>query len=204
MTFIGKELDKQLLNILIAGDSFAAPWPNADNGWVNLLENDYKITNVAQAGVGEYKILKQLQSVNIKNYNIIIVSHTSPSRVHTKTHPLHKNNFHENCDLIFADLENKSSWWNASLTSAKNWFKYHYDDTYQTDIYNLIRKEINNIITKPYLSLSHVPIANQLKIETNHIDFSNLWSKNRGNINHYTKEANVEIYNEVKEWISTQ
>ena len=48
------------LRILIAGDSFAAEWPG-NNGWVKLLSQKFSVTNVAQAGVGEYKILKQLK-----------------------------------------------------------------------------------------------------------------------------------------------
>jgi hypothetical protein len=190
--------------ILIAGDSFAAEWPNGDLGWVNLLKNNYTITNIAQAGVGEYKILKQIQSVNIKDYDLIIVSHTSPSRVHTISHPIHKKGFHKNCDLIITDLEDRLSLFNNSLDTAKKWFEYHYDDEYQIDIYNLIRKEINFIIDIPYLSLSHIPLVNQLSIEKNHIDFSDLWFNNRGKINHYTKEANYEIYNKVNSWIRQQ
>lgn len=188
--------------ILIAGDSFAAVWPNINDGWVNLLTNDFEIVNLAQAGVGEYKILKQIKSINIADYHAVIISHTSPSRVHTPNHPLHKNGFHQNCDLIITDIEQRFSFFNSSLDSAKNWFRYHYDDSYQLDIYTLIRKEINSIITIPYLSLSHIPIVNQLSIEKNHLDFSTLWNNNRGNSNHYTKEANIVIYKKVKEWIT--
>ena len=43
------------MKLLVAGDSFVAEWPG-DEGWVKLLANDYDVTNVAQAGVSEYKI----------------------------------------------------------------------------------------------------------------------------------------------------
>ena len=46
------------MNVLIAGDSFAAEWPGS-NGWVKLLAKKYNVKNVAQAGVSEYKILQQ-------------------------------------------------------------------------------------------------------------------------------------------------
>ena len=70
--------------ILICGDSFAADWTikTKTSGWVNFLK-DTDI--IAQAGVGEYKILKQLQSCNLELYNHIIVSHTSSYRIHTIT-----------------------------------------------------------------------------------------------------------------------
>ena len=61
------------MNVLIAGDSFAAEWPGT-NGWVKLLARDYDVTNVAQAGVSEYKILQQIQTANLDEYDLIIVT----------------------------------------------------------------------------------------------------------------------------------
>ena len=48
-------------NILICGDSFAADWTKKydGTGWVNMLTKDHTITNIAEAGVSEYKIYKQ-------------------------------------------------------------------------------------------------------------------------------------------------
>jgi hypothetical protein len=53
--------------LLITGDSFAANWQIKYNGvgWVNLLENDFEVKNIAQAGVSEYKIMKQLENQNL-------------------------------------------------------------------------------------------------------------------------------------------
>jgi hypothetical protein len=50
--------------------------------------------------------------------------------------------------------------------------------------------------------MSHIDIANQLAVETNHIDFSGLWSKERGSINHYTIEGNSKIFKALDEIIS--
>jgi hypothetical protein len=181
------------MKILIAGDSFAAPWPNTKLGWSDLLAEKHTVTNIAQAGISEYKILKQIESQNIVDFDVVIVSHTSPSRVHTPYHPLHKTGFHQHCDLILNDLIDRSSLFNPSLKAAQGYFKYHYDEEYQIDIYNLIRKQIMQLISIPYISMSHVDIVNDLKIEDNHIDFSHLWSNERGNINHYTIEGNLKI-----------
>ena len=49
------------LRILIAGDSFAAEWPGT-HGWSKMLAEHHDVKNVAQAGVSEYKILKQLKN----------------------------------------------------------------------------------------------------------------------------------------------
>ncbi len=185
------------MKILIAGDSFAAEWPTSEKGWVDLLAENHRVTNVAQAGCSEYRILKQIQSQDLNTFDLVIVSHTSPSRVYTREHPLHKDGFHKNCDLIANDIE-RVSFFNDSLKSAQGWFKHHYDDEYQQDIYNLIRKEINNIINIPYISMSHISFLKDKYIESTHLDFSDLWATERGNVNHYTEAGNISIYNKIK------
>jgi hypothetical protein len=183
-----------VLKILIAGDSFAAQWPG-DDGWVKLLAQKHDVTNVAQAGVSEYKILKQLKTVNLDDYDAFIVSHTSPSRVHTLQHPLHKEGLHKDCDLIWTDLEGRNSFLNPSLKAAQGYFQYHYDDHYYQTIYSLFRKEIYTILhKKKYISLSHVDIAKAFVWEDNHIDFSDFWKKHKGKQNHYSVYGNDKIY----------
>ena len=63
------------MELLIIGDSFSADWSIKYNdylGWPSLLLEHYQITNLSQAGVGEYKIYKQLLSVtNLEKYDII-------------------------------------------------------------------------------------------------------------------------------------
>lgn len=190
------------MNILIVGDSFAAKYPLATQGWVDLLANSHNVTNLAQAGCGEYKILKQLESVNINDYDIIIVSHTSPSRVHTPNHPVHKEGFHKNCDLLAKDIIERNSFFNESLKAAQGYFKYHFDDQYQIDIYKLIRQKIFDIVSgKAYLSLTHIDISACLAIEANNIDFSDLWKRERGTINHYTVEGNKIIFDKIMDHI---
>lgn len=186
------------MKILVAGDSFAAQWANCSDSWTSLLDNEYTVNNIAQPGVGEYKILKQLESVNIDNYDCVIVSHTSPSRIHIKDHPIHKSGFHKNCDLIFNDID-RFSFPGSRLDTAKKWFVHYYDDTYQCDIYNLVRKEINNIIHIPYISMSHIDILKDIKFESVHLDFSELWLNNRGFCNHYNAIGNKIIFNTIKE-----
>tara|TARA_B110000503_G_C6986878_1_gene345630 strand:+ start:57 stop:644 length:588 start_codon:yes stop_codon:yes gene_type:complete len=183
------------LKILIAGDSFAAEWPGND-GWVKLLAKDYTVTNLAQAGVSEYKILKQLQNCNINNYDTVIVSHTSPSRVHTPSHPLHKHGLHKDCDLIWTDLSDRNAAFNPSLKSAKDYFRYHYDDEYYQTIYSLLRKEIYNLLDNNiYISMTHIELDSKFTIEQHHIDFNKLWVAHRGTENHYSKHGNNCVYN---------
>ena len=181
------------LRILIAGDSFAAEWPGT-HGWSKMLAEHHDVKNVAQAGVSEYKILKQLQNSKFDNYDIVIVSHTIHSRVHTNKHPIHKKGLHKDCDLIYSDIIDRSSLWNSSLHSAQGYFMHHYDDNYYQTIYKLLRKEIYTILAdKKYLSISHHNIPKEFIFEDNHLSFNKIWQKNKGNENHYNNTGNKKV-----------
>lgn len=192
---------KESKKILIAGDSFSSVWPNTKNGWPSLLADMYEVTNLSKPGIGEYKILKQIKDSVASNYDLVIVSHTSPSRIHTLNHPIHKDGFHQHCDLIYTDLENRFDLFNDNLKTSKKWFEYHYDDEYQIDVYNLIRAEIQRLVNTKYLSITHTEISNKLTIEQNAIDFSNIWKHHRGIINHYTEHGNQLVFKELNEAI---
>jgi hypothetical protein len=199
------------MKVLIIGDSFAADWSSKYQdypGWPELLAGDFHVTNLAQAGVGEYKILCQLQQLpDLDQYEIVIVSHTSPYRVHTLLHPVHaRDQLHGNADLIFTDCEYHESrvqhWFNQSLGSAIGYFKYHFDPNYYKTIYKLLRSEINSILKN-----SHVIVVNNLPenlefvTEANALDFSQLWKEQPGKINHYSQVGNEKIYNSIKQII---
>ena len=183
--------------IALLGDSFAAEYKADTPGWADILAEECSVNNVAQAGVGEYKILRQLKDLESTNpnwkklYNCVIVAHTSPFRVHTSKHPLHKKGLHKDCDLIYSDLKNRFDWFNESLATAKNWFVHHWDDDYQIGTYKLVREEIKRIIGDvPYLAIDHFGLSANIATETNKLDFSDFWLLNRGNVNHYTVEGN--------------
>lgn len=179
--------------ILIAGDSFAAKWNGSYPGWPDLLAMKYDVTNIAQAGVSEYKILKQIEPYRYKYYDFVIVSHTSPFRVHTPNHPIKREGLHKDCDLIYSDLENNDNKDNESLTTAINWFKHHYDEDYQKDIYRLMRTEIDRQ-TVGQIALDHFADSKEFAKEAYRLDFSNYWPKHRGNVNHYTADGNIHVF----------
>jgi hypothetical protein len=190
------------LKILLAGDSFAAKWPGK-NGWPELLASKHTVTNVAQAGVSEYKILNQIKNSNLDLFDYIIVSHTSPSRVHTREHPIHKQGLHKDCDLIYNDICERNNWFNPSLRSAQDYFKYHYDDEYQIDMYLLIRQEIQRLLgSRNYLSITHSRISTKYAIEHDNISFSALWQQHRGKVNHYTEKGNLFVYKDILDTIN--
>jgi hypothetical protein len=130
------------MKILVIGDSFAADWTVKYKGfgWTNLLADQFDVTNLAQAGVSEYKIYKQILSIaDLSVFDLIIVSHTSPYRVHTRLHPIHTGDLlHNNADLIYSDIEYHAhtlrGYFNRSLRFAVGFFVHHNDEEYQETV----------------------------------------------------------------------
>lgn len=183
------------MNILIVGDSFASDYSQYFDieypGWPNLLAQKYKVTNLAQAGVGQYKVLKQLESVDFKSFDKIIVSVSSPYRVHCKSHPIHGPGLHENSDLIHTDID-RFSLFKPKLTTAKSWFKYYFDQEYQEDIYDILTDRIReHLKDTDYMLIGHT--ATRSKHE-DIISFEEMWHQNRGVVNHYTAQGNQYIF----------
>jgi hypothetical protein len=186
------------MKILIIGDSFAADWSvkyNDYKGWPNLLSEKYDVTNLAQPGISEYKILKQLLSTEL-NYDVYIVSHTSPYRVHTRKHPIHNDDtLHGNADLMFGDIQYHSSQiknlFNHSLKAALGYFTHHFDDEYYNDVFNLIKKEIDEklrsqkVISIKTFDCIDFPCT---------FDLTQYYIQNKGLINHLTEQANKDFY----------
>ena len=105
------------MKLLLAGDSLVPEWPG-ENGWSKLAKQ-HDVTNVAQAGVSEYKILKQLHNAELKDYDAIVVSRTSPKQSAYPNQPLHKKGLHKDCDLIYTDLEDRNSLSQPKFASGK-------------------------------------------------------------------------------------
>ena len=182
---------------LICGDSFAANWTKqypSKMGWVNWFDAD----NVAQAGVSEYKILKQIESVQMSDYDSIIVVHTSPYRVHTGKNPLHKNSvMHDSCDLIYSDLENSNS--NDPVVNAGlQYFKHIFDTEYYDDLYRLVFDKIKTLTGNKktlHVTFFDVPVT----VDKN---FLPLFRKHRGDMNHLDEVGNRRVMEYVNEWLN--
>ena len=180
------------MNILIIGDSFSVP--SHEDSWSVKLSNIYNTINLSQAGCTEYHILKQLESVNIDDFNFVIVCHTSPYRIYVPKHPIHTQGMHKNAGLLLNDVEYHSkrirNLFNRSLHAARNFIKYHYSEQYQLDIYSLIKNKISNIITE------HKRIE-MTWWENDDFGLKQLRSDHPGTINHMTAEANQILLNQI-------
>lgn len=195
------------MTILIAGDSFAADWKKSKSnfiGWPNLLNKNFDVVNVAQAGVSEFKILKQIrEAIADKKFDTVIVAHTSPYRIPTECHPVHFNDpFYGNADLIFSDIEYHrfkfKNLLDTSIKSAYNFFQYHYDKDFWESTYVLMRNEINKLIdtdTK-YLVIASPLVDSAFNIEKNVVEIDKI-DLMIGNSNHLSPQGNTKIYNEI-------
>jgi hypothetical protein len=170
------------MNILIIGDSFATKYNGAYLGWADLLEQKHTVTNLAQAGVSEYKILKQLKSVTVKEFDYVIVSHTSPYRIHTAYNPLHTTGVHKDCDFIYEDVKGR-------LPDVEKFFTEYFDLDYANYVYNIIHKEITDLLTDAKV------------IDTAQLDLKNLFNTNRGDVQHLDEAANITFYNRLEKYL---
>jgi len=183
-------------SILIVGDSFAADWSvkyTDYKGWPNLIAEKYNTTNLAQAGVGQYKIYEQLKSVDVKNFDVVISSYTSPYRVHTLEHPIHSEDpLHKNCDLLANDLEYfyKKDKTNESLTTARNYFKYHFDSQYYDTIYKLLIHECDKMIG----NRKNIAVSNLSYVS---MSWATITAKHKGLVNHLSELGNKIIFEEI-------
>lgn len=185
--------------ILICGDSFAADWSVKYQGigWPNMLENKYKVTNLAQAGCCEYKIYQQLISVNLNKFDKIIISHTSPYRLYVKQHPLHnKDPLHKNSDLIYSDIKD-----HKELSSIIDYYENYFDLNYAEFIHNLICQKIDELTRHyPVIHITSFDWNNLYKF-SNMISFEHIFKKYRGNINHYNEAGNQIVFDTVKSYL---
>lgn len=186
------------MRILIIGDSFASDYSVTSqpySGWPNLLAEAYEVTNLAQAGVSQYKIWKQLYGLDLSDFDLIIVSFTNPYRVHVKKHPIHYNSIlHADCDLILTDIKYHVSQlkniFNLPLWVSYFWLKFFFDAKYQSDISRLLKVDILRRCEGKFV------------IDTIDLDFENLFVTNRGDVNHFDPLGNILIFNKIQEIIN--
>jgi hypothetical protein len=179
--------------LLIAGDSFSADWTKKyeGTGWVNMLSNQYDVTNISQAGVSEYKIYLQLKSVDLTEYDKIIVSHTSAYRIPIETHPIHKgDSLHDKCDIIFSDVEEHLD--NPIMKTAYDFYYDIFYSEYFIFINNLIFDKIYNIIP----NATHITFFDSFYDERV-LKYENVFVENTGLINHLNSNGNKIVYDNI-------
>jgi hypothetical protein len=189
--------------IIIAGDSFASIKLAHDHGWPKLLEQSYNVTHVASPGVGEYKILQQLQKHDLSEFDAIIVSHTSPNRIHCEKNPLYPDDHvYRDSDVIFADAENKQS----TVPLAKTLVDY-FGEIFDADYYKFIHHcccEKIDLITNdlPVIHITNFDWTGLYAFDSL-LNFYKLWIKNKGDYVHYNQSANQHILKSITKKIES-
>ena len=193
------------MKILLAGDSFAANWNSAsanDQAWWQLLVQEHIVDNVAIPGIGEFKILKQLLNCDLKKYDLILVCHTSPYRIHTLLNPFHTVDSHKNSDLMYTDISC------ANESDEKNHIMYFFENIFDLEyarhIHNLVKKEIAQVLNSHNsLHISFFEIFKNEYINSQEINLYHIWKKNPGNINHLSPAGNQQTYLAIKNRIGS-
>lgn len=190
------------MKILICGDSFSADWTvkYPGIGWPNMLANDYQVTNLSQAGCGEYKIYLQLLSVDLTQFDKIIVSHTSPNRIYIKDHPVHAGDpLHKDSDLIYTDLKDHAKR-TKSLQPIIDFYENYFEIGYAEFVHSLICEKIKEHLSSFNGKILHIANLNweNLYQFDDMLHFEYLFKTNRGLMNHFNDKGNAVIYNKIK------
>ena len=191
--------------ILICGDSFAADWTVKYEGfgWPNLLAKTYDVTNVAQAGCSEYKIYKQLMSQDIEDYDVVIISHTSPNRIYVDHHPIHSEDpLHKDCDLIYTDIKEHAVI-NPELKSIVDFYESYFNEKYAVFVHNMICEKIDHHTRNHQGTVIHISNIDwdDLYQFPDMVVFSKL-RKNHGLMNHYNDRTNFKLFNTINSIIT--
>lgn len=198
------------MKLLICGDSFAADWtvkyPDGA-GWPNYLAKKYDLTNCAQAGCSEYKILKQLQQQDLSQYTHVVISHTSATRIPVDTHPVHYNDIlHKNSDLIYSDIQYHAQH-NPNLTGIIEYFERYFDLDYAQYCYNHIVKDIDVLLSAHNdLKILHTSVLVEsldgLITTGKFISYHNMLSSHQGLHNHFNNNANQLVFADIEKFIN--
>ncbi len=173
------------MRVFVFGDSFAAD----PTGWARMLDGD--VSNFAENGIGEYKIYKSLQTY--LNFDKAVVCHTSPWRVHTRIHPVHKSNpTRSNNDFMLNDVEYYSKI-NKDMKLVNEYLKNYYDPEYQEDTYQLFVDKLMNISNTIHITF-HEP-KDTKKITHN---FYDIYKQHPGDINHMSEDGNKIIAEKIQ------
>lgn len=189
------------MNILICGDSFASDYSVTGQsleyiGWPQLLAKNYNITNLAQAGCGEYKIYLQTQQANIKNFDCAIIFHTSPYRIYVKEHPTLKDTcLHKNSDLIYHDIKNQD--WFEDQQVLTTFFEKYFDLDHAKFVHELIQEKIKKFMIG--IPTFHTGI----NLCDLNFDASYIFKKYRGNVNHFDRLGNELMAKQINKWIQS-
>jgi hypothetical protein len=167
--------------LLIIGDSFAASTNSAS--WSQCLHG-FDVDNLSSNGASEYRLIKQMHSVDAAKYDHVIFVHTSPNRIYVEHNPYYTaSDTHNDCDLIYTDIHAR-----LPDSYAKNvvWFFENVFDLNQAKyVHNLLIdnaiKQFPNALHMTFFECEHSAVKN----------LHSIWQNNPGNVNHMNAAGNA-------------
>jgi len=191
------------MKILLVGDSFGADWTvkySDIHGWVNMLAQEYAVDNQCLAGCSEYKIRNQLVEHLTGDVTHCIIVHTSPYRLPVKQHPLHSDDcLHHSCDFIYNDVANSK---NSQVDCIKEYYEKYFYDEFFLYVHDLIINDIKQILQTKNVASLHMSFFPDSSNQFNVVDYNELFVQSPGLVNHLSPDANRQVFNDVKIWLS--
>jgi hypothetical protein len=193
------------MKILILGDSWAADWSSQYDqyaGWPNILAENHDVTNIAQAGVSQYSISQQANSVTPADYDRVIISITSPYRLYTPQHPVHTSGLHANSDLIYTDLEHHLTEQpdNKRIQSAIGFYKHHFDTEHAEYVHQLLVADTLKDCDDNYTLVTSNIYDNEQYVPASfrYCEGHDIYQSYPGRINHMNEEGNQVFANQLE------
>lgn len=168
---------------MILGDSFAAS--TEPNSWASNLTG-YKVTNFSMCGVSEYKLIKELNAIDINSYDKHIIIHTSANRIYIEQHPYyHEHTSHSQCDLIYQDMCARLP--DQFAANVVWWFEKVFDLEQAEFTHSLLIdyaiNKLPNAIHVSFFDIDHPRVHN----------LHYIWKHNPGTINHLDNQGNKAV-----------
>jgi hypothetical protein len=182
--------------IAIIGDSFSAD--ETPTSWVNLLKDNYNITNYSQRGASEYRLytLVNQYEAELSSADHIVMFHTNSLRVFVPDavdYPSRRLDSHSHCDLVINDAFADPQW--AKI--AETYFKYFFDEKYLRKQYQLLISDIDQRFGQKIIHCSGFDehLAGNVSIKS----FATVREQHPGTTNHLDYTGNLKVYQYIKE-----
>jgi hypothetical protein len=172
-----------MYKILVVGDSFAS---YHQDSWTAKLGQEYQVDNFAINGASEYRILNVIQSSQLKEYDAVIVTHTSPNRIYIEKNPYYQISLsHPQCDLIYEDMRSRLP--DHFAKQVVWWFENVFDLEQAKQIHCLLIEKIKTILKhKPCIHVSFF----DLDCIPEMINLHHIWKSHPGSVNHLDQIGN--------------
>jgi hypothetical protein len=175
--------------LLIIGDSFSAS--TDANSWCSSF-NGFETHNMSMSGSSEYRLIKQLNSLDTSKYHNVIFVHTSPNRIYVEQNPYYQcSDTHNNCDLIFQDIHARLP--DPYATNVVWWFENVFDLEQAMFNHNLLidhaLKKLSNALHLTFFDYAYPGVHSLHKI----------WKSNPGTINHMSAAGNQAVVQVLKD-----